>query len=98
VNQQILFVTVFITTQLRRKTSKVLKLAATERNNEAARNPAAIAIVFNIFFFKRQNFVPGAWDISSGTQSRQVVSEYGGPNDYFVELQVLLGLALIFAM
>jgi hypothetical protein len=24
-----------------------------------------------------------------------MVSEYGGPNDYFVELQVLLGLALI---
>ncbi len=27
-----------------------------------------------------------------------MVSEYGGPNDYFVELQVLLGLALISGM
>ncbi len=83
---------------MRKKTLKVLKSAVTKRNNEAARNPASLTIVFNIFFLKRQNFVPGAWDISSGTQSRQVVSEYGGPNDYFVELQVLLGLALISGM
>ncbi len=36
--------------------------------------------------------------LTSGTQSRQVVSEYGGPNDYFVELQVLLGLAITSGM
>ena len=40
------------------------------------------------FLSSRENFVAGAWDIASGKQSRHVVSEYGGPNDYFVELQV----------